>query len=327
MKIKPATAAAVLTLIFSIATMAGQAINPATGTPLKDGEAVPAIDPATGLPVGSPQSAVEANKIEEIKRRIAARQASTGLPVKSQQSTFKEQLAKMMDEAKGLPPRQSEWIDPNWKDPDIVLTNAVFPGLQLSEVARILRKEFKEQFDIILPDASVGIGPGGPISAGDETIELQLKDVNASELFSAMNLLFETDRTPLRWELKVVGNRQIALLRALQDIPLNQAPEPLNPPVRRIYFVGNLIGDEKTGGMSMEQVIKTITDVWRMTDTSNGNIQFHEGAQLLIVSGTPEQIVYVEQTLQALKQKAESDRLRVQSQAGERKAKPDGLKN
>lgn len=325
MKTKPATLAAVLALILSLATAEGQStINPATGLPLTNGETVPAIDPATGLPVGSQVSAAEANKIEEIRRRIAARQAN-----QPGQSTFKEQLAKIMNEAKGLPSEseQSDWIDPNWKDPDIVLTNVIFPGLPLREVVQDLRERFKEQFDVILPDDSISVNyvGGAFVSAGNTQIQLELRDVHASELFSAMNLLFFNNRTPLRWELKVVGHRQIALLRALEDLTVKYAPQAPGLPERRIYFVGDLIGDEKTGGMSMEQVIKTITDVWRMTDTSNGNIQFHEGAQLLIVSGTPIQIDFVDQTLKALRQKAQLARYPLSTPV-ERKPKPDESK-
>jgi hypothetical protein len=134
-------------------------------------------------------------------------------------------------------------------------------------------------------------------------INLRLKNVTASELFNAMNLLFENDGTPLRWELKVNGNRQIVLLRLLTQ-PMPPAPPPPAAAVeRRVYFVGNLIGDEKSGGMSMEQIIKTVTDVWKMADASGGNIQFHKEAQLLVVSGTKSQIDFMEQTLKALEQR------------------------
>ena len=75
---------------------------------------------------------------------------------------------------------------------------------------------------------------------------------------------------------------------------------------RKVYFSwGDLIGDEKNGGMSMEAIIKTITDVWKMSGDSAGKIQFHEDAQLLVVSGSPNQIAFMEQTLTALRQKVD----------------------
>jgi len=102
------------------------------------------------------------------------------------------------------------------------------------------------------------------------------------------------------------GHRQIALLRVLID-PTPQvdmaAPMPGAEKQRRIFFVGNLIGDEKDGGMSMEQIIKTVTDVWEMADVSGGNIKFHKDAQLLVVTGTAGQMDFMEQTLKALQQK------------------------
>ena len=96
------------------------------------------------------------------------------------------------------------------------------------------------------------------------------------------------------------GGRPLARLTVLAQ-PNSQA----SPKVRRVYFVGDLIGDEKNGGMSMQQIIKTITDVWQMSDAAGGNIQFHNEAQLLVVTGTPEQVDFMEQTLHALQAKVE----------------------
>lgn len=225
----------------------------------------PAIDPTTGLPVAAPPAA------------------------------------------------QSDWKDPGWKDPDIVLKHVDFNGLPLGPIADFIRDQFKEQFDVILPNPTgAGINeltstPVAPTDWRNDTqLQLILKDVTASELFNAMNLVFENDKTPLRWELKVNGRRQVALLRVLVNpIAQHVANPEATEPLRRIYFVGDLIGDEKNGGMDMEEIIKTITDVWQMTDTANGKIQFHQGAQLLVVTGTPGQIQFVEQTLNALHQKVD----------------------
>jgi hypothetical protein len=250
---------------------AGATINPATGLPIPQIAGVPgaapmAFDPTTGAPI-----------------------------------------------AQAVP----DWKDANWKDPDITLTNVEFENIPLSEFARYLTDKFKDQFDVLLPDnASGGIAyiNGQTVQIGwqhdwrSEPVNLRLKNVTASEIFSAMNLVFENNRTPLRWELKMNGHRQIALLRVLID-PTPQvdltAPLPGSEKQRRVYFVGNLIGDEKNGGMTMEQIIKTVTDVWAMADASGGNIKFHKDAQLLVVTGTQGQIDFMEQTLKALGQKAD----------------------
>jgi hypothetical protein len=57
----------------------------------------------------------------------------------------------------------------------------------------------------------------------------------------------------------------------------------------------------------MEQIIKTVTDVWKMADVSGANIQFHKDAQLLVVRGTQSQIDFMEQTLTALQQKMNNE--------------------
>ena len=52
----------------------------------------------------------------------------------------------------GEPSPASEWKDPNWKDPDIVLTNVSFTGgLPLTEVIHYIRDQFRGQFDILTP--------------------------------------------------------------------------------------------------------------------------------------------------------------------------------
>lgn len=233
-----------------------------------------------------------------------------------------------------------EWKDPNWKDPDIVLTNVNFEGLPIGEIANFIRDQFKGQFDIILPNPtsgdSINLLTGAPVVnavlglgsidwRSETVLNLRLKDVTASELFNAMNLIFENDKTPLKWELKVNGHRQLALLRVLVDPP-PQAPRlPAPPePLRRVYFVGDLIGDEKSGGMTLDQIIKTITDIWQMTDTVNGKIQFHNQAQLLVVTGTPGQIDFVDRTLEALHEKVELARQSLK--ASEAKSKADESK-
>ena len=234
----------------------------------------PAANPATGMPAAGGAAAID---------------PTTGLP--------------------GTPPAP-QWIDPNWSDPNIVLTNVVYDGLPLSEVARQLRQQFKDNFDVLPMPKTFGK------EWGDETIQLQLNNVRASEIFNAMNLVFENDRTPLRWELKQPSDRAHRFTRwvqlrvlpeaAPQDVPQTKPPEKH----RMVYFVGNLVGDEKSGGMTMEQLTKTILKIW---PTELGNqpesiLQFHQDAQLLVVNGTREQIDFVQQTLNALRQKWDFDR-------------------
>ena len=251
----------------------------------------PAVDPNTGLPITMPQPV-----------------SGGGL-------------------AAPQPQPAPQWMDPNWKDPDIVLTNVDYE-IPLSEVARDLRYRFKDFFDVLLP-------ANGDTDWQSIMIRLQLKNVTASEVFNAMNLVFENDQTPLRWELKMNGKRPTALLRVLAE-PGPKNPKPAIDPTtglplppqetkRGVYFVGNLLGDEKYGGMTMEQIVKTVEEIWDMTYHEPGGVQFHKDAQLLIVSGTPDQIAFVQQTLGALRVKVQLDRER--HQAAESKPKTDEPKS
>jgi hypothetical protein len=265
--------------------------------------ALPVVDPNTGLPL--PQA-----------RTLPAMDPVTGLPQ----------------------PPSAPWKDPNWKDPDIVLTNVNFvEGLPVGEVARYLREEFKNSFDTLLPgNWSDPNRPNESLDPQSFMVRLQLKNVTASEVFNAMNLLFETENTPLRWELKMNGKRPTALLRVLASpkypppaiidpttgLPV---PPPVPEPKRMVYFVGDLTGDAKSGGMTMEQIVKTVEEIWDMTYHEPGGVQFHKDAQLLIVSGTPDQIAFVQQTLGALRVKVQLDRER--HQAAESKPKTDEPKS
>jgi len=225
----------------------------------------PIINPATGLPM--PEGLVVLNP-------------STGLPE--------------------TPPAQTEplWISTNWPDPPLILTNVFYDGLPLSEVARHLRECFKDDFDILpMPKTPGADGEDW----GEQTMNLQLHNVRASDVFNAMNMVFENDRTPLRWKLDWNYNRPI-----VQLVVLPGAAQEL---VRRVYFVGNLLGDEKSGGMTMEQLVQVISQVWQTAYGSpEPTIQFHKEAQLIIFKGTPEQADFVKETLEALNHKASWER-------------------
>ena len=245
------------------------AVAPAQPTPSRP----PAVNPVTGLPVPGGAPAID---------------PTTGLPV--------------------APPAPAAptWIDPNWNDPDLVLTNVAYDSIALKLVASDLRERFKDHFDILPTPDVFGTDWGGV------EIELQMKNVRASEVFNAMNLIFENERRPLRWELKVNSNgRQFAMLRVLPEAAPQPEPPAARPPEthRMVYFVGNLLGDEKSGGMTMEQIVKTITDIWPAEfGKPEGVIQFHKDAQLLVVNGTQHQLEFIHQTLAALELKAQLER-------------------
>ena len=218
-----------------------------------------------------------------------------------------------MDPQTGLPlPPPRPWIDPTWQEPDKVLPQVTFDGLPLSEVAQFLRTEFKDAFDVLIPSGwqETAEQPKA-YDPGNFTIKLQLKHVTASEVFNAMNLVLEGENTPVRWELKMNGNRPTAVLRYLPDLlprnPLMQAN--LEPPKRMVYFVGDLLLDEPSGGMNMEQLFDTITQVYRMSFGNRPNrLQFHKDAQLLVFTGAADEIDFIQSTLTAMRNKAQMQR-------------------
>jgi hypothetical protein len=90
--------------------------------------------------------------------------------------------------------------------------------------------------------------------------------------------------------------------------------------------VGNLLGDEKSGGMTMEQLVRTLSEVQQMSFGSESGLQFHKQAQLVIVTGTDAEIEFIGNTLTALRQKEELDARKAMSKSAESKPKSEATK-
>jgi hypothetical protein len=225
-----------------------------------------------------------------------------------------------------VPPPAAQWIAPDWKDPGKVLQDVSFDGFPLSEIAKRLHEWFKEGLDMIVPSSweSSPMGTSGQVvsfSPDTVSVNLHVKNVNAEELFNAMNLAFEAENAPVRWQLQMNGDRPLAVLRVLPAL-LPQLAEMVNGPAsaaptapppekkRMVFFVGDLVGE----GMRMEKLYRTVCDVYDKGYASDGgataqnDIKFHEEAQLLIVSATPDRVDFVRNTLLALQGKFEKAR-------------------
>jgi ribosome biogenesis SPOUT family RNA methylase Rps3 len=127
----------------------------------------------------------------------------------------------------------------------------------------------------------------------------------------------------VRWELKLNGKRPTAVLRPVPALWPAAAPQPPAETKRMIYFVGELLGDEKSGGMTMEQLVKTVSEVYEMSyGQARHVIEFHKDAQLLVVTGTIDEIQFIQQTLSALKEKVQLER-KSQPKAAEPKVKAE----
>jgi hypothetical protein len=206
----------------------------------------------------------------------------------------------------GLPGKNVDWQDP--KD---ILPDVNYNGLPITEVAADLKDKFPGEFDVLFP---VGPGNGKPFDWQIATVSLRLKHVKASEIFNAMNLAFESGRTPLHWELTMNGHRPTALLRVL---PPNPGPAPTidpatglpvgQPPIwaqkPMVFFVGDLVGDPKSGRMTVDQIVKTFDEISKF-GFQGEHISYYDPAQLLIVRGTDDDIRFVQSTLAALREKA-----------------------
>jgi hypothetical protein len=234
-----------------------------------------------------------------------------------------------VDPSTGLPATAPVWIDPNWKDPDKLLKEINYDALPIGVVVEHLRQEFAGAFDVLIPNGwQDPNNPSLSINPQDTTIKMQLRNVSASEVFNAMNMVFEAENTPYRWELKLNGSRPTAMLRVLPQ--LLHIPDPAPPPqptTRMVYFVGDLIGNGNPGNMNMEQLVETVSQVYQMSfGESKRVLQFHKDAQLIVVTGTGDQIGFVQQTLSALREKARADYRPPPPKPAEPKPKPDGTK-
>lgn len=213
--------------------------------------------------------------------------------------------------------QQQHWVDPGWKAPDIVLTHVNWDGLPLSEVVEFLRDKFNNSFDFIIPDKwSDTTNKLESVDARHYIIHLRLKNVTAPEVFGAMNIYFEAQNAPLRWELTMNGKRPTAVLHILPQLLTPASLLPAKPKLRpMIFFVGDLLGKGGSPALTMKDIKNAIEQVWLMSEiaSEDATLNFYAPAQLIIVHGTANQIDMAHQTLEALKQKVELERLRKSS--------------
>jgi len=151
-----------------------------------------------------------------------------------------------------------------------------------------------------------------------------------------MNLMFEAENAPQRWELLYNGKRPTVVFRYLPELQsVTQPARPLDVPKkeRRIVFAGDLIGDAKPGGIALEQIAKTVLDVCglaldRPASQLSDLLKVHKEAQLFIITGTQEEIKVVTDALSALSQKLRLEtRRKAQPASEESKTKSEATKS
>jgi hypothetical protein len=214
-----------------------------------------------------------------------------------------------------------------------------FDNIPLGKVVKHLQDLYQDQFDVLIPNsipasesAAVDPATGLPVSveamdARSITVRMRLKNVTAPEVFQAMNMLLEMERTPVRWDLIMFSNRPVAVLRPVEIVEPAPPPAPpsppgqrttgqagpaSNPPVQRmVLYIGNLTGDSGSGGMTLDSILKTLTAALEETfSPAHSKLQCHAAAELLIATGTPEEVGFVTEVLGALQQKVSADRER-----------------
>jgi hypothetical protein len=273
-------------LIFITSLGAASAQNPLSSPPSVASKAPDAAIMQRRLSAGNPAAGSPGGG----SRAVPAIDPTTGLPV-------------------AAPQPERQWIDSAWVDPETTLTNVFYDGLPMSEIARDLRDRFKNAFDILI--SPPWTDPTRKLIDPEACrIRLQLRNVTAGEVFRAMNLLLEAQNTPLRWQLTVNGSRPLALLRVIPELltpanSLDPSAGELKKPM--VFFVGDLIGDEKSGRMTMNQLSRILIEIIQMAYPGGDlGLGFHKDAQLVIVRGTDQQLEFVQNAIVALEQKARS---------------------
>jgi hypothetical protein len=201
---------------------------------------------------------------------------------------------------------------PQWEKINKVLSEVSFDNIPLSEVTKFLRDQFKNEFDVLLPasyptspiDPATGL-PGPMQDVASVGVVLRLNNITVSEVFNAMNLSFEINKLPLLWDLTVNGSRPTAVLRIL-DLPKPEPPAmppPQEAQKRAVFYVGDLLGSPEAGGLGFPQIHQTLVEVCLGAFRREPRMAIHEAAQLLVVTGTGDELDLIREILVALKEK------------------------
>jgi hypothetical protein len=199
-------------------------------------------------------------------------------------------------------PFEQAMVPPStWNDSGKQLPQVDF-DLPISEVVSQLKRQFSNEFDVIL----IYNNQDGT-DWNSSTVRLQLRNVTATEIFNAMNLAFASAKTPLHWDLMMNGSRSTAVLRVIET-PKPPEPPPAPPPPQQVtvFFVGTLLGDSKSPGMTMDQLLDTVTRVCHDA-IGDGHVSGYKEAQLIIGRGTDSDIIFMKSMLDALQQKVQWD--------------------
>ena len=147
-----------------------------------------------------------------------------------------------LDPTTGLPAPAEQWLSSDWAGPTGKIPDVVFDSLPVSEVANRLRAQFKGGFDIIIPNEWKSSGTTDiEFDPSAVLVRLQLHDVSLFQLFGAMNIEFEVENKPVRWELRNNVQRPIAVLHVIPALVpgvFAAANHPIQEKKSMVFFVG-----------------------------------------------------------------------------------------
>jgi hypothetical protein len=210
-----------------------------------------------------------------------------------------------------------------WSNIGPAQPQVIFEGVPVNEVAKGLARTFKNQFDLILPPDNT--------EPSAITVQMRLKDVRAAEIFNAMNLYFQANKIQAQWTLMLNGTRPTAVLAVLHPAkPPGDAAPSETERKHTVFSIADILYspywavlDLPERGIITPWITDSISMVLRDTqkpgranlNTPGGpDIKIHEGAGLLVFTGTAEETDLVRSTLEALKQSAPAEAKRALEQ-------------
>ena len=202
-----------------------------------------------------------------------------------------------IDPTTGLPIVCQPWKESQWEDPSNTLSSVERSGIPLTIVVKQLRDKFGGSIDIIYPAHPTTVDGTAALDVEALIINLEMKNVKASEIFGAMNLEFEAENLPCHWRLLMNGSRRVAMLKvSMADLVAKPAAE------RIVFNVGDLI----EGGLTEEKLFRSITDICDRADLKldTNALQYYAPGQLLIVTGNKSQIKFISEILTGLRDNA-----------------------
>lgn len=183
----------------------------------------------------------------------------------------------------------------DWKVPSQILEQIEFQDATIIDVADFIRAALKEEVDVLVP-----------AQCGAVAVSLRFKKVTAKEAFDAMNQLFEAGQQPVRWVLTMNGPRPTAVLRIVGAPVLVR---DRSGDSRTVIYVGDLVGGEGMG--VLPDVVRAIHETYRLAFPSSSiDIKVHDATQLIVVTGPLDDLKFVRETVEALKQKVTAERQR-----------------